>query len=54
MQEDQPPFNYAGIDNFEIRNSFATEENEILMTDQDAEFKRTILQLIYLDDTVTL
>lgn len=44
---------FKGIDNYEIRNTFSSAEEEPMMTDQDAEFKRTILQLIYLDDIVT-
>ena len=39
------------IDNYEIQNSV---ESSYLQTDEDAEFKRAILQLIYVDDVTGL
>ena len=36
------------IDNYEIQNS--PVESSYMQTDEDAEFKRAILQLIYIDD----
>jgi len=39
------------VDNFEIQNSLGSE---YMKTDEDAEFKRAILQLIYIDDLTSL
>jgi len=47
--EDQNKF----VDNFEIRNDtqYSDDDDEDnLKTDEDAEFKRAILQLIFIDD----
>lgn len=46
-----PSVSIDAIDKFEIRNSV---EDSRLQTDEDANFKRSILQMIYNDDLAGL
>lgn len=47
-----PNNNIGYVDNYEIRNSLQSDQPnpEVLETDENADFKRAILQTIFLDD----